>query len=295
MDDTVKPPAPGQLDHLTLTAPALLTLAHLVAGLALLTFGMRAGGYPVHADGLYLYCAAVGVAVAAMFVLARRVRQARSEALNLLLISMPALASLALVGAVWLSPWRGGAAYPPYDLQDSDAILFFGGLPALVFAAVAASYASSRYLISAGAVHLLIYFGAHALPHWLRYPTASLLGSQPHVIAAILAMYGLGLGLAVLRERAGRPVLPGLWLASLLATIVGAFLLIQVLSAFPGNGAYLGYAQTGLYVPANAWGSSRPAAEFLAALAILAAVATGTLPLAARAGVGRSRRGATLA
>jgi hypothetical protein len=270
-------------------APALLALAHLTAGLALLTFGVRADGYPLHPNGLFLYLATVGVAAVALFVLARRMSQPAPDALRLLLISMPALASLALIGAIWLSSRRGGAAYPPYDLQDSATILFFSGLPALIFSAAAACYGSGCYLIVTGSVHLVVYFGTHALPHWWRYPMASLLGSQPHVTAGIVAVYGVGLALAVLRQRRLRSHWPGLWLASLLTTVTGAFILIQLMSALPGNGAYLGYEQTGLYVPANAWDASRPAAEFLATLAMLAAVVTDPLPLVARIGAGRSR------
>ena len=68
-----------------------------------------------------------------------------------------------------------------------------------------------------------------------------------------------------------------------------AVFLYQLLSALPGNGAYLGYAQTGLYVPATAWDGSRLAAEFLALLAMFAAMATGMLPLANRLDSGRGR------
>jgi hypothetical protein len=64
-------------------------------------------------------------------------------------------------------------------------------------------------------------------------------------------------------------------LAALVTNLVGALVLYHLLAWLPGNGAYLGYVSTATFVPQSAWDWSRPAAQGLAILAVLAALLLG--------------------
>lgn len=97
-------------------------------------------------------------------------------------------------------------------------------------------------------------------------------------------MYLVGLAAVLLRKRLLPRIRPRPWLAAAASTLLGTLFLSVVLAALPNNGEYLGHIRSGLYVPGDAWGWDRAAAQFLAVVATLAAVATGLLP---RAHVGR--------
>ncbi len=280
-----------------LISPLILTLAHLAAAVALLGFGLRAGGYPFHPRALWLYWAAAPLALATIVWLAQRSLRSRPlGTLDLLLACAPALASLALVGTLWLSPWLGGAPYAPWDMQDYDAVSIFSQLPALAFVVIAVVYGSPGFLLAAGGAQLLVYFSTHALQNWSRWPGADLLGVNPYIALQLFSIYAVGLAAALLRRRLLPRLQPGLWLAAATAGLLGGFLLFSILSALPDNGAYLGYLATvpgtdalghltevpggdpRYLVPANAWDWFRPAALALAGLAIVSAVC---LPLLA--------------
>lgn len=166
--------------------PTLLTFAHLASAMALLTFGGRTGGYPVHIIGLAIYLAAVGLSLVVLGIQFFRHHLTTSNFANLVWVSMPAWVSLVLLAMLWLTPWLGGAPYALYDSADPDGVAAFSLLFGSTFVAVSVLYGSSKYGLSACALQLLTYFGAYALPHWLRYPDASPSGIRPVILGEIL-------------------------------------------------------------------------------------------------------------
>jgi len=260
--------------------PALfVTLAHLTAAGALLGFGWRAGGYPFHPTALRLYWVAVPLALVAIGWQLRRAKRAHpSGTLDLLLLSAPALASLALVGTLWL----GDGLYAPYDMQDSEAVALFSLIPALAFSLIAIVYGSPAFLLVAGGAQLLVYFGTHALPSALRNAGADPLGVTPQIAVELLVIYGVGLAIAAVRRWQRPTSRPGLSLAAVVVGLLGGGLLLAIVTALPDNGAYLGYLITlpnstaPTVVPTNAWDGLRPATLLLAGLAVLSAL---SLPL----------------
>ncbi|MGH2522665.1 MAG: hypothetical protein ACRDH2_09210, partial [Anaerolineales bacterium] len=143
---------------------ALLTAAHVITSIALLTFRVRTNGLPLHPIGLIIYLTATALSFLALAYLFHQTEPAQSGTVSLLLISMPALSSLFFQAALWMTPWLGGAAYAPYDPGDADLVWFFSVFFAIIFAVVAVLYGSVGYLLAACATQLVIYFSTHAFP-----------------------------------------------------------------------------------------------------------------------------------
>ena len=252
----------------------LLLLAHVMSALSLLFFGFRTGGYPVHPVGVGMYLTAVTLTTFTYAIWAPPGKKRRNLTAVLLLLSLPAFLSLVLQAGLWLTPWLGGALYAPWDPGDKDRVIFFSLLFTVLWSLVAVFYGSYRYLLIAGLAQFFLYFACHALPHWLRYPAASIFGIQPDFPLILVGIFSLAAVAIKLRNRLVGTRLLSLWPAVLLVTAVGGWVLFVTIAQFPGNGAELGWTATlttpAVQVPANAWNWLRPAGGYLAIVAMTA-------------------------
>ncbi|RLC70001.1 MAG: hypothetical protein DRI81_19700 [Chloroflexi bacterium] len=248
---------------LVLLGPGLLVTAHLVTIMALLSFGVRAGGYPLHPSGVLAYGIATTLSLFGLMIQFRQAEPAYPR--SLFLVSAPALVSLLF--------WIGlGGTYAPYDPHDSDLVWFYYLLFSILFSSVAVLYGSFLYWGIACITQAALYFCTYALPDYLMYPSAGLLGPQPSIFAAMIGVYIAGALLVFLRGKVAGQQKPGLWLAAVLTSVVGGWFLHRMLTWLPANGAYLGYIAANTYVPDQAWDWTRTAAEFTAAATIVAAL-----------------------
>ncbi|TET53038.1 MAG: hypothetical protein E3J64_04210 [Anaerolineales bacterium] len=266
---------------ISLLPAALLLLAHLTTLFAILSFGGRAGGYPRHVAGLITYGLAAVIVAGLLGLELRRILRSADATPGMLVLTAPAIVSLVLVGGLWMTPWVGGAAYPPYDPSDSDIILLFGLLFAAPSCAIAVIYGSYRYLIIACAIHAAVYWGTYSIPAYLRYPEAGLLAAMAgDKFAPLLAAYALGALLVLLRlALSGRRTKAPLWIGATLACLAGAWGLHWILRWLPENGDYLGYIALGHFVPEQGWDWTRTAAQGLAMTTMVAAVLTAGVQL----------------
>ena len=255
---------------LVLFGPGLLVTAHLVTIIALLSFGVRAGGYPLHPIGVLAYGIATALSLFGLMIQSRQAEPVYPQ--SLFLVSMPALVSFLF--------WIGlGGTYAPYDPHDSDLVWFYYLLFSILFSSVAILYGSLIYWGIACITQVALYFCTYALPNYLSYPSAGLLEPQPSIFAALMGVYIAGALLLLLRSRMAGQQKPGLWLAAVLTSGIGGWFLHQMLTWLPVNGAYLGYIAANTYVPDQAWDWIRTAAEFAAAATIMVAALSGVLVL----------------
>jgi len=257
---------------LVLLPTALLTAAHLMTVVALLSFGTRAGGYPLHATGLIVY-----VVATALTIVGLAVRACQIEAMHPTLLDLPVVSAPVLVGLLF---WAGlGGSYGPYDPHDSDLVSFFSLSFAAIFSVVAVTYGSFSYLGIACIVQLALYFGTYALPDYLHYPSAGILGAWPWILGTLMGVYIAGVALLFLRTASIGRRKPGLWVAAMLTGLAGAWFLHRMLMWLPSNGAYLGYISAETFVPEQAWDWTRAAAQVMAIMAIVGAAFIGPLAL----------------
>jgi len=201
---------------------------------------------------------------------------------DLLVLVGPAYASLVLQATLWVTPWLGGAPYAPYDPGDAGIVMFMNALFALAFSISALVLGSFRYLMINGAIQLLIYFCAHALPHYFRYPAADILGLRPSVVVLIVGIYALSAVVFTWRRKMAFSYYPSLWFGIGIVIVVGAGILWSTLNGLPANGAYLGYINSATTVPLNAWDWSRAIAQVTAALTIVTAFVLGVAGIVQR-------------
>lgn len=260
-------------------APAILLVAHVMAGLALLVFRWRVGDYPLNSAGLGIYLVTIIMSIIIFSVGLRYTKSYTSLTRVLMLLSLPAFTSLIFNAALWLTQWLGNAPYAPWKPGDDDFVIFFSLFFAALWILIAVLYGSYGYLLTGATIQLLIYFAAHALPHWMRFPEASPMGIQrgfPILLAGLFVLGGL---LVASRNRLAGNRQLSLWLAVLLLTAAGSWTLFLVLSSFPVNGMVLGWTSSfntpALRVPLYAWNWTRSAAQTLALLAAAAVPVSG--------------------
>lgn len=251
-----------------LLAPGLLAIAHGMTLIAFVSFDVRVGNAPLHPVGLIAYATATVETLAATGWLAHSYSSLRAApgVFPLLALSPSAWASFIF--------WVGlGGPYAPYDAHDSDLVRLWHLSLAILFTLVAVVYGSLSYLAVTGTAQFAVYFVTYALPNYIHYPASGLLGPQPSIFMMMSGIYLTGTILIFLRARIVGRRTPRLWVASMLISFVSAFLLYAMLTWLPYNGAYVGYARTGSYVPVDGWDWTRSAAERL----VIAALAAGFL------------------
>jgi hypothetical protein len=250
---------------LTFSGPGLLAVAHIVAVVAVLSFGRRAGAYPLHPVGVALYGAVALLAALGLFLQSRQIGASHFQ--PLFWLSLPALVSFLF--------WIGlGGSFAPYDPHDSDLMWFSYLTFAFLFALIAVVYRSFTYLIAACVIQVVLYSCTSTLPVRVRYPAVSVLGEHPGILATFVAVYFMG-ALLLLRKRIAGGAMPGLWLAAVLSSGVGGAFLYRMLIWLPVNGAYLGWVSATTYVPDRAWNWIRTAAELAAAATVVVTVLSG--------------------
>lgn len=248
-------------------AGMVLTLAHVFALGSVVSFRVRIGGAPLGDWGLAVYAAAVLAAgLACAFVW--RGRGSVSAAV-LVAASAPAIASLLF--------WLGlTGEYAPWDPFDSDVFGVLFPVYGAAAAAVAVLYGSYRYLVGSvvALVALCVLGGPGA---WLDYGLNSVLGRRADALTYLLVAMLIGAGLIWYRLRLRWEAPRSIWPADVILGVTGAWLLYYLLSWLPGNGEYLGYAQTGLHVPPDAWGMLRAGATLAALASLIVAGVSGVL------------------
>jgi len=252
---------------LTFSGPGLLAVAHIVAVVAVLSFGRRAGAYPLHPVGVVLYGAAAFLAAVGLFLQSRQL--GASHFAPLLWLSLPTLVSFLF--------WIGlGGPFAPYDPHDSDLMWFSYLTFAFLFSLIAVAYRSFAYLIAMCMMQVALYSCTSTLPAYVRYyPAVGVLGEHPEILTAFVVVYFVGALLLLLRKRIAGGAVPGLWLAAVLSSGVGGAFLYRMLIWLPVNGAYLGWVSANTYVPDLAWNWTRTLAELAAAATVAVAVLSG--------------------
>lgn len=252
---------------LTFSGPGLLAIAHIVAVVAVLSFGHRAGAYPLHPVGVVLYGAVALLAAIGLFLQSRQMGASHFQ--PLFWLSLPALVSFLF----WISL---GGPFAPYDPHDSDLMWFSYLTFAFLFALIAVVYGSFPYLIATCVIQVVLYSCISTLPAYMHYyPAVGMLGEHPEILTAFVGVYFAGALLLLLRKRIAGGAVPGLWLAAVLSGGVGGAFLYKMLTWLPVNGAYLGWVSANTYVPDLAWDWIRTAAELAAAATVVVAVLSG--------------------
>lgn len=251
---------------LTFSGPGSLAIAHIVAVVAVLSFGRRAGAYPLHPVGVVLYGTVASLAAIGLFLQSRQI--GASHFTPLLWLSLPALLSFLF--------WIGlGGPFAPYDPHDSDLMWFCYLTFAFLFVLIAVVYRSFAYLIAMCVIQVVLYSCTSTLPAYVHdYPAVGVWGEHPEILAAFMAVYFVG-ALLSLRKRIAGGAVPGLWLAAVLSGGVGGAFLYKMLTWLPVNDAYLGWVSVNTYVPDLAWDWTRALAEFAAAASVVVAVLSG--------------------
>ncbi len=252
---------------LTFSGPGLLAAAHIMTAVAVLSFGHRAGAYPLHPAGMLLYGTLALLASIGLFLQSRQ--KGVSHFQPLFWLSLPALVSFLF--------WIGlGGPFAPYDPHDSDLMWFSHMTFAFLFALIAVVYRSFTYLIAACVIQIVLYSCTSTLPAYMHYyPAVGVLGEHPEILAVFVAVYFAGALLLRWRKKSGGGFVPGLWLAAVLSSGVGGAFLYRMLIWLPANGAYLGWVSANTYVPDLAWNWTRTAAELAAAATVGVAVLSG--------------------
>jgi hypothetical protein len=172
--------------------PALLLAAHVMAGIALFTFGQRVGNLPINPVGLAVYLTTTISLGIAFLIGTNRARRGLSF-LRMLLLSLPAFASLALHATFWLTGWLGNGPYAPWKVGgDSGTVIYLNLIFVFSWIVIATIYGSYKYLLTGGIIQIAVYFAAYALPHLSRFPEASPLGVQPEVPIQFVGLLVLG-------------------------------------------------------------------------------------------------------
>lgn len=260
-------------------SPLLLSLAHVMTGVSLLLFGSRAGGYPVHPIGITVYLTVVLLVVIGLGFGLARASAPPNLTTMLILLSLPAFASLVFRAALWMTPILGGAPYAPWDPGDVDLVIFYSLFFTLLWSVVGLLYGSYAYLFASAAGQIVVYFVGHALPHWFRFPEANLLGVRPGILVLLLVCFGVAAAAISLRNQLFGQKRPSLWPAVVLLTVAGGWVLYQTIGWLPHNGMELGWTATAdtpaRQVPAQAWDWTRSAAQTLVWLAVAAVPVAG--------------------
>ncbi len=266
-------------------APALLlTLAHTVAVLALLSFVGRVQDYPIHPVGIAFYTATCALTITGILIGTFRIQRGKTGVTEWVLFSLPAWASLTLYAGMWSTPWFGGAKYAAYDLGELDLIWFFNLIFAIFFAIPAILYSSQLVLGIFSVLHIGLYLATHLVPMLIYYPLHLLwdllmeIARSPAI--GLIVIYGVSALLIALRQRF-KPQWPrpGVWAVTTLTGFMGAWRLYRLMRWFPRNGDQLAYVTWDTFVPGNAWNWLRPAAETLALVAAGIALLVGLVYL----------------
>ena len=247
-----------------LLLPALLLAAHAIILLAILSFGTRANGYPMHPVALGIYAAFLTLMVIFWLLVAfwpQKVRWPQQSADKLLLVIMtPAFASLMLLASVWMLDGR----FAPYDPGDSDLVWFFMLLMLGLICLTGVIY-GSRSLVLIGLIfQLCIYILTHSLLNWIRYPSgdflSGILGVRESTFFWIVGGY-TGAFVA-LHWRQQRIALPPHWQFAVIVTnLVAGWMMTITLRQWPQNGDVLGWRSANTVVPIDGWNWLLPLAQ----------------------------------
>lgn len=259
--------------------PALLIVAHGCIALAIVSFGMRAKGYPIAPIALGIYAVAIFVGFSYFLVAVffpHKTNLPRHSTNRLLsAIVIPAFLSLVLAASLWMTAWLDGGRYAPWDVGDADVVMFYN-LALLFLIIMLGIVYRSRTLLNIGlAIQLGIYLMTYSLPNWIRYPDAGvatgLFGTRPSIIFLVLGSYIVAM--SILHQRKHPLSLPVEWqFAVITNNLVAGGMAYMLLTWFPQNGMLLGWRSETTIVPLDGWNWLYVLAEFLVKAGMVAPI-----------------------
>jgi len=199
---------------------ALYSLAHLLAAVSLVAFGLLAGGYPLNRWGIYGYAGAVATAL----ILSLRALRQRDDRPNALLLTLPPLLALWVMG-LYASTEALSAEFAPYLDDVNKLFLVFNLAYALLGCWLALAYHWPRLLVIwAGGQGVLLLTNPALWATLLRSAFAPPLTGL-WLTALAYALTALALGYRVPWRR----VLKWLWPFALAGAGMAAYALVTVL------------------------------------------------------------------
>jgi len=263
--------------------PALLLMAQAAIVLAILSFGGRTGGYTIPPVGLGLATASVLIS-AAYLAYIYFLSPGFKPLQELTALFAPAVVSLMLAAALWMTPWMGGAPYAPFKPGAADTVLFWNLLFLLLGSIIGVAYHSRKFIILCLAFQLSLYVSSYSLLHWSLYPylniVEAVLGIRPMTFLMIVGGYTLAILVLPWRKR-HIGFRPSWKFATISTNLMGGWIAYVMLASFPQNGEYLGWQSVPLTVPEGAWNWSFTAVQTLIIIAMIAPL-IGTLIIMTR-------------
>lgn len=243
--------------------PVLLIVAHGCIALAIVSFGMRAKGYPIAPIALGIYAVAIFVGFSYFLVAAffpHKTNLPRHSTNRLLLaIVIPAFLSLVLAASLWMTAWLDGGRYAPWDVGDADGVMFYNLILLFLIIMLGIVY-RSRMLLNIGlAIQLGIYLMSRVTT---GLPVTIFLISGSYLMA-----------MSVLHQRKHPLSLPAQWqFAVITSNLVAGGMAYMLLTWFPQNGMLLGWRSETTIVPLDGWNWLYVLAEFLIKAGMVAPV-----------------------
>ncbi len=266
-----------------LVFPALLLTAQTAIIFAILSFGVRTGGHPIPPVGLGLSATSILIS-AAYLAYIYFLSPGFKPLQELTALFSPAVVSLMLAAALWMTPWMGGAPYAPFKPGAADTVLFWNLLFLLLGGVIGVAYHSWKFLLLCLLFQLSLYVNSYSLLHWSLYPylniVEAILGIRPMTFLMIVGGYTLAILVLPWRKRHIK-FRPNWAFAAITTNLTGGWMAYALLAALPQNGEYLGWQSVPLTVPEGAWNWSFTAAQMLIFVAMIAP-ALGTLIIMAR-------------
>jgi len=207
----------------------LYNLAHLLAAISLIHFGIKAGGYPLNRWGVYIYSGAAAIALA----LSLRELLRRQEGPSPLQLTLPPLLALCVAGLYFTTAMLG-AEYAPY-LDDDGFFAILNLAFALSGCLLALLYRWPRLLVAWAAGQGILLLANPAL--WvqtIRYGVAPTLGA----LASTTVAYGLT-ALALGYRPSWRRILRWLWPFALVGMALAVRSIFAILPNWHGESADL--------------------------------------------------------
>jgi hypothetical protein len=266
--------------------PALLLMAQAAIVLAILSFGVRTGGYPIPPVGLSLSAASVLISAAYLSYI-YFFSPSFKPLQELTALFAPAVASLMLAAALWMTPWMSGAPYAPFKPGAADTVLFWNVLFLFLSGIIGVAYQSRKFLILCLAFQLSLYVSSYSLLHWALYPylniVEGILGIRPMTFIIIVGGYTLAILVLPWRKR-HIEFRPNWKFAAIITNLIGGWIAYVMLASFPQNGSYLGWQSVPLTVPEDAWNWSFTAAQTLIIIAMIAPLIGTVISMTRRTG-----------
>lgn len=255
--------------------PILLLVAQASIIFAILSFGSRTGGHPLSPTGLIL--GGISIFISGVYFLYRYfylpdLKPTQTVAI----LFIPAMVSLILAAAMWMTPWMSGAPYAPFKPGAADTVLFWNLLFVILSSIIGVVYQSRNFLIGCLIFQSALYMGTYSFLHWHLFPylnfAEGILGPRPETLIIIVGGYIFALFILPWRKKMIK-FQPSWKFVTISTNLVGGWIAYVMLTSLPQNGDYLGWQSVPLTVPENAWNWSFTFSQIMIAIAMVAPIA----------------------